>query len=80
MPPLDDYCVTVDCPRCGFAMDIQLRAIRLQETVFCSACKASIRLVDQDASTHRAAEELDSALNDLKREFKKLNTTITIKC
>ena len=79
MSLLDDHYIAVDCPECGYPMDVQLRTIRLQEIVFCSACKVSIQLVDESASAHRANEKLDSALNDLRREFQKLDKAITVK-
>lgn len=79
MSLFDSAFISVNCPRRGYATDVEPLSIRLQRTVFCSCRRASIQLVDSDASLHRAQKEIDSAMKDLAREFKKLNRTITIR-
>ena len=79
MSLFDGAFIPVNCPKCGYTTDVELQSIRLHRTVFCSCCKVRIQLVDSDASLHRAEKEIDSAIKDLQREFKKLNRTITLR-
>ena len=76
---IDRLFVNVDCPNCGYGVDVQILSVRLESTVFCPCCKISIQLVDDGASVHGAQEEVDLALKNLQRELKKLDTTITVK-
>ena len=69
---LDNAFISVNCPRCGYATDIELLSIRLRERFYCSCCKARIQLEDADASFHRAQKEFDSAMEDFARALKKL--------
>ena len=79
MSLFDGAFIAVNCPKCGYATDVELQSIGLQRTVFCSCCKVRIQLVDSDANLHRAQKGIDSAIKDIQREFKKLNRTITIR-
>ena len=72
MSLLDNAFISVNCPRCGYATDIELLSIRLRERFYCSCCKARIQLEDADASFHRAQKEFDSAMEDFARALKKL--------
>ena len=76
---LDRLFVNTDCPDCGYGVDVQVLSVRLEATIFCPCCKISIRLVDEEATAHGSQEDMDLALSNLQREFKKLDTTITIK-
>ena len=79
MSLIDGLFNVVDCPKCGYGMDVELRSVELQERVFCPCCKVAIQLVDAYASLYGAQEEIDSAIEELHREFKKLNKTFTFK-
>ena len=79
MYPLGDLFVIVHCPKCEYGSDVALRSVELQEIVFCPCCKVAIQLVDANASVHGAQKEIDSAIKELRREFNKLNKTLTIK-
>ena len=68
--------VMLDCPECGYGMDVELLSIRLEAMVFCPCCKVTIRLEDADASVDGAQHEIESQLNDLKSQLEKLNATI----
>ena len=72
MDLFDNVFIPVDCPRCGYATDVELLSVRLQRAIFCSCCKARIQLVDADASLHQAQNEFESAVNDFARKLKKL--------
>ena len=76
---IDRLFVNVDCPNCGYGVDVQILSVRLESTIFCPCCKISIQLVDEEASVHGAQEEMDLAFKNLQRELKKLDTTITFK-
>ena len=79
MSLIDGLFIVVNCPKCGYGMDVELRSVELQETVFCPCCKVATQLVDANASLYGAQEEIDSAINDLQRQLKKLNKTFTFK-
>ena len=79
MSLIDGLFVVLNCPNCGYGMDVEIRSVELQDTVFCPCCKVAIRLVDANASVHGAQEEIDSAIKDLQSEFKKLNQTFKFK-
>lgn len=76
---LDRAFVNVDCPNCGYGVDVQIISVRLESTIFCSCCKMSIQLVDEGASVYGSQEDMESALMVLERELKMLDTTITFK-
>ena len=57
--------VTFPCPKCGIENDCYLEQVSLGETVLCRGCHCSVRLVDQDASTHTAGRSIDGALQEL---------------
>ena len=79
MSLIDGLFIVANCPRCSYGMDVELRSVELQETVFCPCCKVAIQLVDENASLYGAQEEIDSALESLQREIKKLNKTFKFK-
>ena len=62
--------VNVNCPNCGYGMDVQLLSAYLQEMIFCPCCKVKIQLVDHEASLHGALEDTKLAINRLQREIK----------
>ena len=76
---LGDLFVIVNCPKCEYGSDVELQSVELQEIVFCPCCKVAIQLVDANASMHGAQEEIDSAIKELRREFNKLNRTLTFR-
>ena len=71
--------VSMPCPSCGYAVDVELLSVRLQERVFCPCCKIRIQVIDDDATVFGAQEKIDAAFEELKKTVEKLNTTITIK-
>ena len=75
----DGLFVTLACPSCNYGMDVGLLSVRLEATAFCPCCKATIRLVDADASVHGAQEEIESAMKYFENQLKKLNRTIRFK-
>ena len=79
MSLMDTLFIVVNCPKCGYGMDVELRSVELQGTIFCPCCKVAIQLVDSNASLYGAQEEIDSAIEGMHREFKKLNKTFTFK-
>lgn len=69
MKLLDGAFLSVDCPRCGYAIDVELVSIRLESTIFCPCCKGRIQLVDGEASLHRAQKEIERAINNFSRNL-----------
>ena len=74
----DGVFITLECPNCNYSMDVELLSVQLEAIVFCPCCKATVQLVDGDASLHGAQEEADSAIKDFTEDLKKLNKTIRI--
>lgn len=60
--------VSLNCPNCSYAMDIELVSVRLQERVFCPCCKMVVQLLDSDASVHGAQKRMELALRRFGRE------------
>ena len=71
--------VAMPCPVCGYAMDVELLSVNLEERVFCPCCKVTIRLVDAGASLYAAQQETESAIEDLRNTVNKLNQTFKIR-
>jgi hypothetical protein len=61
--------VPVECPRCGYAVDVQVIDVRLEGRIFCPNCKIPIQLVDKSASVHGAGEDFEAAMSRLKEFF-----------
>jgi rubredoxin len=61
--------VSVECPRCGYALDVQLIDLRLEARIFCPNCKIEIQLMDESASVHGAGEDIEAAMSRLKGIF-----------
>ena len=74
----DGTYVNVNCPNCNFELDVELTAVSLEETIFCPCCKIIIQLRDENASTHRAERNIDSALTDFRRSLRKLNRSMKL--
>ena len=71
--------ITFNCPRCGYAMDVELVSVHLEAMVFCPCCKATVQLLDSEASMHGARVEMNSAIKDFRNQLKKLSNTIEVK-
>ena len=68
--------VTVKCPNCNYGMDVELKSVRLQSTVFCPCCKTAVHLMDANASVHGSQELMKSELEDLQHEIEEVNETL----
>ena len=79
MSLFDGLFVNLTCPNCSYGMDVELSSVRLEGTTFCPCCKLTVQLVDGDASVYGAQEEVDQGMEELKRELKKFNKTITFR-
>ena len=44
MSLIDGLFVVLNCPNCGYGMDVEIRSVELQETAFCPCCKVAIQL------------------------------------
>ena len=57
--------IDIDCPKCKYSFQIQLREAELQSTVYCHNCKCAIQLVDSNASAARGIKSIEDAFDDL---------------
>lgn len=76
---LDRAFITINCPACTYALDVQLRSVRLEDRVFCPCCKIAIRLVDAEASTHVAHADIDDAMTELQQTIDAFDPSLTFK-
>lgn len=65
--------VDVACPRCEYALEIDLVDIRAQSSRYCPACKTRLDLHDSDGSVYGSEQEIEAALVEA---FDGLNLTI----
>jgi len=70
---LDDVEIEFKCPKCDFSNKVQLKQVRLGATIICSGCHANIKLVDKNASTQRAINDIQKSFEDLERTIEKIN-------
>jgi len=70
---LDNIEIGFKCPKCGFSNKVRLKQVRLGQVVVCSGCHENIKLVDKDASTQRAIEEIEKSFEDLERTIEEIN-------
>lgn len=69
---LDNVEIDFECPNCGFSNKVRLKQVRLGQVIICSGCHENIKLVDKDASTQRAIEEIEKSLEDLDRSIERI--------
>lgn len=70
---LDNTEIEFKCPKCGFSNKVTLKQVHLGQVVICSGCHENIKLVDKDASTQRAIEEIEKSFKDLERTIEEIN-------
>jgi len=70
---LDDVEIEIKCPDCGFSNTVTLKQVRLGEIIICSGCHENIKLVDKDASTQRAVDDIEKSFEDLERTIEDIN-------
>lgn len=63
--------IDINCPACKRKQSVSLNDISQGKVVKC-LCGQSIKLVDQDHSMRKGIKDLNSALSDLEKTFKKL--------
>jgi transcription elongation factor Elf1 len=63
--------IDFECPACNYQDQLQLVDIKTERTIFCNNCKISIRLVDENASTHIGIESINKTFKDFEDLLKK---------
>jgi hypothetical protein len=71
-----DGLVEVDCPECGYGLELDITDVRCQVSRYCSACKTRLALHDGDGSIYGAEQDVSAALRQLDDMFSGLNLTI----
>jgi Zn ribbon nucleic-acid-binding protein len=69
---LESLWIDFNCPSCGYADEIQMIDVRLESEIWCHNCKKCIKLRDSDASVDSSIKQIDRAISDIKKIFKKL--------
>lgn len=70
MIDLDNIWVEVECPNCGYSVDIQLLDAKTERTVYCHNCKINLELKDSDASVHSGLDSINEAFKELEKTLK----------
>jgi transcription elongation factor Elf1 len=70
MIDLNQTWIEIDCPKCGYAAEVQLVDVKTEKTIFCHNCKVSIKLSDNEASVNSGIESMNNAMNGLEKLFK----------
>lgn len=74
---IDSFEVEIECPNCGFYNPIWIKQARLRDMIICRGCKINIQLNDSMNEVRKARRSVLTAVNDLKRQFEKLNREMT---
>ena len=68
---LDRVLVEVPCPRCGYAIEIQLLDARTQVWRWCPCCRVRIHLVEPDGSVSVSVDAAEEAMRSLEETVRK---------
>jgi hypothetical protein len=63
--------MTVECPNCQYQIDILIKQVVAEETIICSGCLQDIHLIDEGSSAGHANQEINNALDELIKSFRK---------
>lgn len=63
--------IELECPSCGYTIEVLLKQVMTEEAVLCPGCYAEIQLVDEGNSVRRVQSELDEALGSLERQLRR---------
>jgi hypothetical protein len=66
---LDRTLIDVACPRCGYAIEIQLLDATVQAYRWCPCCRVQLHLVE-DGSASNAVTDVESSLTAFLRSLK----------
>jgi hypothetical protein len=69
---LDKLLIEIECPRCGYPIEIEMIDARLECRLFCPNCKSQVRLHDYESSLHAAQAEIHSGMERLTQAFREL--------
>jgi len=64
--------IELECPQCGYHLDLLLKQVMVEEIVLCPGCLCDIQLIDESGSTQRAQREINEALNNLKKQIRRI--------
>lgn len=69
---LETQWIDISCSKCKYAESVRFISLKLEETFICHNCKITIKLIDQTASVHVTASEINNAVKSLKDTLKGL--------
>jgi hypothetical protein len=61
--------IELECPTCGFTIDVLLQQLIAKETIICPGRLEEIHLVDEGGSSRRAEQQLNNELDQLRHLF-----------
>lgn len=68
---IEDTQIDLTCPECGFLNTATLSDAINGSSIICIGCLKTIQLIDGDGETKRAVDEVNQALNDLGKAFRR---------
>ena len=73
------HVINVECPRCEYATEVQLRDIELEGMYLCAGCRATVNLVDHEYATRATLQTIRDAKRDLKSMIASINKSGSLK-
>lgn len=67
---LEGRLVDLECPVCGFGLEVLVVDVICQVWRFCPCCRVRIRLMDGSGEVHVAMDEVEAAMGSLLRTFR----------
>lgn len=61
---LSKHWIDFNCPACSYTGEVTLREVKLGSTIFCHNCKATIKLIDNNASVETSLNKVERAMGD----------------
>lgn len=64
--------IDVNCPKCKYGIQIQLIDVKNEAVIYCHNCKSAIHLKDNEASSYKGINDINSAFDKLNKTLKNL--------
>lgn len=64
--------VDFECQNCGYQDFFQLVDAKTEKTIFCHNCKATIQLIDNEASVHQSINQINNSIKEINNLLKNL--------
>lgn len=62
--------IDLECPKCGFGIEVLMKQVAAEETILCPGCLAEIQLIDDGGSSRRIERDINNILDQFRRSLK----------